>query len=126
MPATLRAAPVATRRRDRRVSERTRSIADIDTLQENNFDIDPGRHFDHRLILLGALDQIFRHHVARLRDAFAKAASEDFARRKLVALPVRGDVRSLEHSVGIRGDAARSEERRVGEEGVSRGRYRWE
>src|SRR3546814_3033788 len=99
MPATLRAAPVATRRRDRRVSERTRSIAYIDTLQENNFDIDPGRHFDHRLILLGALDQIFRHHVARLRDAFAKAAFEDFARRKLVALPVRGDVRSLEHAV---------------------------
>src|SRR3546814_9789385 len=63
MPATLRAAPVATRRRDRRVSERTRSIADIDTLQENNFDIDPGRHFDHRLILPGALDQQFRHHV---------------------------------------------------------------
>src|SRR3546814_11706787 len=55
MPATLRAAPVATRRRDRRVSERTRTIAEIDTHQEKHLDIDPERHYDTRQIFLGQL-----------------------------------------------------------------------
>src|SRR3546814_9511746 len=93
MPARLRPAAAATKRRDRRVSERIQSIADIDTLQEDNFDVDSGRHFDHRLILLGALDQIFRDHVARLGHALAKASLQNLTGRELFALS-----RSEEHT----------------------------
>src|SRR3546814_9327349 len=48
MPARLRPAAAATKRRDRRVSERIQSIADIDTLQEDHSDVHSGRHFAHR------------------------------------------------------------------------------
>src|SRR3546814_8373170 len=90
MPARLRPAAAATKRRDRRVSERIQSIADIDTLQEDNFDVASGRHFDHRLILLGALDQIFRDHVARLGHALANAPLQNLTGRELFALSVGG------------------------------------
>src|SRR3546814_9123117 len=62
-------------------------MADIDTLQEDNFDVDSGRHFDHRLILLGALDQIFRDHVARLGHALAKASLQNLTVQNFFALP---------------------------------------
>src|SRR3546814_20708548 len=106
MPARLRPAAAATKRRDRRVSERIQSIADIDTLQEDNFDVDSGRHFDHRLILLGALDQIFRDHVARLGHALAKASLQNLTGRELFALSVGGDVGALEHAVRVRCETA--------------------
>src|SRR3546814_12425589 len=60
-------------------SFRRRSIADIDTLQENDFDIDAGRHLDHGLILLGPLDQIFRDVLARFRGTAAERAQADAA-----------------------------------------------
>src|SRR3546814_16038202 len=53
MPATLRAAPDATKRRDRRVGERTRTISAIETHHEKNLAIEPVRHFNHQ----GKLDQ---------------------------------------------------------------------
>src|SRR3546814_19770723 len=65
MPDRLRPAAAAPKRRDRRVSKRLQSIADIDTLQEDNFDVDSGQPFDPRLLLLGPPDQIFPHHFTR-------------------------------------------------------------
>ena len=93
--------------RERPVGTRARShlIADINPLQEHDFHIDAGGHLDHRLILLGALDQIFRDHVAGLGRAFAKAAFKEFAGGKFVALAV-GDGRTLKNRIGVGGEAS--------------------
>ena len=47
--------------------------ADEDAFEEHDLDIDSRRHFDDGLILLSPFNQIFGHHIGRLRDAFAKA-----------------------------------------------------
>src|SRR3546814_3214300 len=93
IPAAPSVTRPAARRREGRARPRQRSIPDIDTLQENDLHIDAGRHLDHRLILLGPLDQIFRNHVAALGDALPEPTFEDLAGRQLVALPV-GDRKS--------------------------------
>src|SRR3546814_2391964 len=105
-------------------SFRRRSIADIDTLQENDFDIDAGRHLDHGLILLGPLDQIFRDVLARFRGTAAERAQADAAevgRAVDAPLPVGADAGERLIESGVE----RSEERRVGKECVSTCRSRW-
>lgn len=42
------------------------SPADEHAFEEDDFDIDPGRHLDHGLILLGPLDQVFGDHVGQV------------------------------------------------------------
>ncbi len=58
------------------------------------------------MVLLGPFDQIFGDHVGRGRDAFAKAALEEFARAKLRALAADIDVRPLQHRTGVGGEPA--------------------
>src|SRR3546814_6570541 len=118
IPAAPSVTRPAARRREGRARPRQRSIPDIDTLQENDLHIDAGRHLDHRLILLGPLDQIFRNHVAALGDALPEPTFEDLAGRQLVALPVGRDVGALEDAVGIRRKASPEAAREPGEESL--------
>ena len=63
------------------------SVLDEDAFEEDDLDVDAGRHFDDGLVLLGALEQVLADHVSRLRDAVAEPALRELADAELLGMP---------------------------------------
>ena len=48
-------------------------------IQEDDFDLDAGRHLDDGLVLFGTFDQVFADRVGGIGEALAHAAAQQFA-----------------------------------------------
>src|SRR3546814_17329416 len=113
----------------------------MNAVEEDDLDLDAGRHLDDGLVLFGEFDEVLAHRVGSFARALAKAARDNVGGGERLALAVSADL-ACEDAIGVGGKATtnaadepgtqgmahaavpRSPERRAGHECVSKGSYR--
>src|SRR3546814_8179179 len=76
----------------------------MNAVEEDDLDLDAGRHLDDGLVLFGALDEVLAHRVGSFARALAKAARDNVGGGERLALAVSADL-ACEDAIGVGGKA---------------------
>src|SRR3546814_1373211 len=81
-----------------------RIAPDMNAVEEDDLDLDAGRHLDDGLVLFGAFDEVLAHRVGSFARALAKAARDNVGGGERLALAVSADL-ACEDAIGVGGNA---------------------
>src|SRR3546814_20752013 len=76
----------------------------MNAVEEDDLDLDAGRHLDDGLVLFGAFDEVLAHRVGSFARALAKAARDNVGGGERLALAVSADL-ACEDAIGVGGKA---------------------
>src|SRR3546814_11544520 len=77
---------------------------DMNAVEEDDLDLDAGRHLGDGLVLFGAFDEVLAHRVGSFARALAKAARDNVGGGAAMALAVSADL-ACEDALGVVGKA---------------------
>src|SRR3546814_20573908 len=90
----------------------------MNAVEEDDLDLDAGRHLDDGLVLFGAFDEVLAHRVGSFARALAKAPRDNVGGGARLALAVSADL-ACEDAIGVGGKAPTKAAEDPGKQGLA-------